>query len=373
LKYARIAVVFISVALAVSTAIPLSVYSFNLFRSDEAAYTGDAIQASVFANYSSNSYQSAVFPDAYHVQSDRPLVYVADYEAYIPHVAVSFDEALSIAVNWLKRVGPPMINWTLQYFSNSTAPPSWTFHFVHTDFLAYVTVDSVSGLVIEYESKYLRDFDPAVLDLNESEGIAVKFLTQENITIPSTARYIKGQPYDCQRFYTMVFQEYSGPVEVEGSQVVVRASAFTRRVSYYQYAWLGISAVDFSGALNPSMVERNAVLQVGELQEHQSLTWQNPELALAQVVSSIQSSGGAWRLSWILQPEEGNGNYSAEVRADAFSGDVYGFRSTTTSFVAVPEHATLLSAELLLGIGIMSAALLGTVIVVVALKRQSFS
>lgn len=369
----RITVALISIALALSTAIPLSVYSLNLFSSDEAVYLGEAIQTSVFADYASNSSQSAVFPDAYRVQTNRPLVYEADYDEYIPRITVSFDEALLIASNWLQRVGPPMINWTLQYYSNSTAPPSWTFHFVHTDFLAFVIVDSVSGSVIEYESKYLRDYDPAVLDLNESEGIVIKFLEQENVTIPDTARYIKGLPYDCQRFYSLVFQEYSGPVEVEGSQVVVRASAFTRGVSYYKYGWLGIPAVDFSGALDPSIVERNAVLQVGELQLHHSLTWQVPELTLAQVVSNAQSSGEVWRLSWILQPEDDNGNYSAEVHADAFSGDVYGFRSTSTSFVEVPEHATLLSTESLLAIGIVSAALLGTVVVVVALKRQKFS
>ncbi len=368
----RITVVFVFIALALSTVIPLSVYSLNLFSNDESSYTGEAIRTSVFADYASNGSQSAVFPDAYRVQTNRPLVYEADYNEYVSRIAVGFNEALVVAVNWLKRVGPPMINWTLQYYSNSTAPPSWIFHFVHPDFLAFVTVDSVSGLVIEYESKYLRDFDPEVLDLNEAEGIATNFLTQENITIPSTARYIKGQPYDCQRFYSLVFQEYSGPVEVEDSKVEVRASAFTRGVSYYRYGWLGIAAVDFSGALNPTMVERNAILQVGELQEHHSLTWQDPELALAQVDSSVQSSGGAWRLSWILQPEDGNGNYTAEVRADAFSGDVYGFRSTTTSFVAVPEHATLLSAESLLAIGIVSAALLGTVVVVVVFKRQTF-
>jgi hypothetical protein len=277
---------------------------------------------------------------------------------------VDYDRALDIAENWLQRIGPSMIIWDLLSHTNSTSPPSWTFYFTHVDFYAFVTVDAIKGLVIEYESKYLHDFDPTVLTLEESEELVQDFLEAEGIELPRTARYIKGEPYDCQRFFSLVFQEYVGPVKIEDSQVLVRASAFTRGISYYRYSWVGIESIDLSGVIAPEVAQRNSLLQLPEIGQVTEPEWSAKEIALSQIAPSDEDVDRKWRLSWILHLEDGNdSDYEAGVYVDAFSGNVFGFRSTESSFTEITERSSLYSTEVLFAIGGASFILLGVTMI----------
>jgi hypothetical protein len=245
-----------------------------------------------------------------------------------------------------------MIDWNLWYHLSSSTPPSWTFFFNHVDFLAFVIVDSLSGSVIEYESKYLHDFDPTPIDLLEAENFTKTFLESEDIILPSTARYITGEPYDCQRFYSLVFQEYSGLVKVDGSQVLVRTSAFTRGISYYKYSWLGISELDLSGVLSPESAQANALMQFSDLSTVLEPLWMGSQLTLVEMASDSTSNDTSWRLAWVFDlVDETDDEYDAEIMVDAYSGNIFGFRDSYNSFSLVLERTTFGSSEFLLGLG----------------------
>ncbi|MFW9848899.1 MAG: hypothetical protein ACFFF4_07145, partial [Candidatus Thorarchaeota archaeon] len=265
---------------------------------------------------------------------------------------IGYDEALVIAENWLIRIGPSMIEWNIWYHFSSDSPPSWTFYFNHIDFVAFVVVDSISGKVIEYESKYLHDYDPTPIDLLEAENFTKNFLESEGIILPTTARYITGEPYDCQRFYSLVFQEYSGLVKVDGSQVIVRTSAFTRGISYFKYSWLGISELDVSGVISPESAQSNALVQFTELASVSDPIWVGSQLTLFEMNNPDNENSTLWRLAWVLDLADGDDeDYSGNIIVDAYSGNIFGFRDSFNSFSLVTERTTFGSTEFLLGFG----------------------
>ncbi len=358
-------VIVLVISLSSTAILPFLNYSLNLWDSEGVTYIGEPISDSVFAEFIGDDGSSAIYPHAYDTRTIRPLVYETDYSEFVPQVMIDYDEALETAEDWLYRVGPDLISWSMFSHTNSTSPPSWTFYFTHVDFYAFVTVDAVTGSVIEYESKYLHDFDPTVLDLEEAETLVMNFLETENITLPNTARYIKGEPYDCQRFYSLVFQEYSGSVRVEDSQILARASAFTRGISYYKYSWVGIGQLDLTGVLKPIVAEQIALLQVPEISNVESPIWGPAEIALVKITPQNENSDRSWRLAWILSlTDETNDEYDAEVYADAFSGNTFGYRSSQTSYTDTIEMSSIQSTETLFAIGGISIALLGIVIVI---------
>ncbi|MCK5238523.1 MAG: hypothetical protein KAR33_03180 [Candidatus Thorarchaeota archaeon] len=352
IQHSRTLLIGVIITLLVISIIPIGVYYSNHWDQTTTDLEGVPIETTVFASYLGDNGSSLVFPDAYQSTTMRPLVLMSDYSEFAEREMIGYDDALEIAEDWLFRIGPSLIEWSLWYHFTSTTPPSRTFFFTHIDFLAFVVVDSLSGSVIEYESKYLHDYDPTVLDLQEAENLTMSFLESENIILPTTARYIAGEPYDCQRFYSLVFQEYSGLVKVDGSQVLVRTSAFTRGISYYKYSWLGISNLDLSGILSPEVAQQNVLLQFSELSTIVEPVWLGSELTLVEITSASDSNSTSWRLAWVFDlGDNEDDEYDAEIMVDAYSGNMFGFRDSYNSFKLVVEQTTLWSTEFLVGLG----------------------
>ncbi len=353
-------IVISMVSLLASSVIPIGVYFTHQWdQRTGTSILGTPLNETAFSSYAGENSSSLTYPNAYESTTMRPLVLMTNYDKFTEDSSVSYEDALTIAQNWLNRVGPSLIDWNLWYHLNSTAPPSWKFFFNHIDFIAYVVVDALDGTVIEYECKYLHDYDPTPLDLQEAENLTLAFLASEHIILPSTARYITGEPYDCQRFYSLIFQEYVGPVKVDGSQVFVRTSAFTRGISYYKYGWLGLSELDISGSLSPQVIQNNAQLQLGGLTDPVEPVWLRSEITLVELPNEANTGDRTWRLAWVLElGDNADEHYSAQVFSDAFSGNVFGFRDSYSSYSSVPEQTTLYSTEFLLGVSGMSAILL---------------
>ena len=374
-QVSRILTLATLISLIATSLIPIGIYMTNQWdQSSGTMILGEPLSMTVFSSYTGENGSSLVYPDAYESTTLRPLVLMTDYAKFIEERSVDYDEALSIAEDWVVRIGPPMIEWDLWYHLNSTDPPSWTFFFNHMDFVAFVSVDALEGTVIEYESKYLHDYDPTPLDLQEAENLTLSFMESENIILPSTARYITGEPYDCQRFYSLIFQEYAGPVKVDGSQVLVRTSAFTRGISYYKYSWLGISEIDLTGIVSPEVVQYNALLQLGGITNPAEPIWLQSELTLVELPAEGSTLVRTWRLAWVMElGDESNEDYDAQVFSDAFSGNVFGFRDSETSYSPVPERTTLYSTELPLGVSGISIVLLLVVGIYVKFRRRKTS
>ena len=364
--------------LVIGSVAPAIMYYQSLMSPTEAQYLGNPVEDSYFSDYVSDSPDSVFYPNAYSIVSTRPFIIEEDYSEFQTGFNVDYDTALDIANQWLSDAGPPMLTWQLQVASNSTEPPSWEFRYTHPDFRAYVIVDALSGSVIEYESKYLHDFYPDVLTLEEAEDITTDFLDTYEYEIPAGARYIEGEAYDCHRFYSLIFQEYAGPVKVESSAFIIRTSAFTRGVNYFRYQWLGLSAVDFSGVLSPTRIADNSLIQMDTLDDtpHTStlsmLDWTNQELALTSVASS---EGEAYRLAWILEfnatlNEE---EYEATLFVDGYSGNIFALRDISAPYRLVPERTSVLSTEFLLGASGFSLLVLVFVISYMLVKRYSHS
>jgi hypothetical protein len=348
----RTLLIGVFVSLLVVSAIPIGVYYSNLWDHNTTDLVGTPIESSGFADYVGENGSSVVYPDAYRSTTMRPLVLTTDYSEFVDEVMISYSEALGIAEAWLERIGPSMVTWNLWYHLSSTSPPSWTFFFNHVDFLAFVVVDSLTGRVIEYESKYLHDYDPTPINLAEAENFTKTFLEVENIILPSTARYITGEPYDCHRFYSLIFQEYSGLVKVDGSQVLVRTSAFTRGISYYKYSWLGISELDLSGVLSPDSAKSNALLQLSGMSSVSEPLWLESQLTLVEMLSDTSLNNTSWRLAWVFDfTDTTDDEYEAEIMVDAYSGNIFGFRDSYNSYSQVTEMTTFVSSEFLIGLG----------------------
>lgn len=340
------------VVLLVTSFIPFGFYYSSLWNQSTTDLEGSPIETSVFASFVGENGSSVIYPDAYESTTMRPLVLTSDYSEFVDESMIGYDEALVIAENWLIRIGPSMIEWNIWYHFSSDSPPSWTFYFNHIDFVAFVVVDSISGKVIEYESKYLHDYDPTPIDLLEAENFTKNFLESEGIILPTTARYITGEPYDCQRFYSLVFQEYSGLVKVDGSQVIVRTSAFTRGISYFKYSWLGISELDVSGVISPESAQSNALVQFTELASVSDPIWVGSQLTLFEMNNPDNENSTLWRLAWVLDLADGaDEDYSGNIIVDAYSGNIFGFRDSFNSFSLVTERTTFGSTEFLLGFG----------------------
>jgi hypothetical protein len=269
-------------------------------------------------------------------------------------MSVAREAAVEIAQEFLDGIGPSPVIWTLVSVINMTEIPAWKISFSHVDFLSYVVVDAVAGSVIEYESKYLHDFDPAPLSLNEAENLTKKFLRYYEVSIPKTAHYVKGEPYDCQRFYSLLFQEYAGPVNVEGSSIVIRASAFTRGISYYRYDWIGIDDIDTSYVIDEEIAKSNALSRYSVPSEYDEFRDESSVLALTEI--NIKGLGVYSRLSWIIRFETGP-NKDVTLFVDAFSGNLFGVRDTLSSFQQYTELPTLGSSGLLLTVAVFSASL----------------
>ncbi len=317
---------------------------------------GTPLEQSTFSNRSSTENQG-YYPNSYKVVTSRPYVIERDYAEYIPRIEINLSEALDIALEWLQRVGPPFVEWNLFTYSNSTSPPSWTLRFSHPDFSAYVIVDSIFGLIIEYESKYLHEYDPTPISLSEAEEFVHKFLKEEQIQLPSNSFYIRGQPYDCQRFYTLVFQEYVGPIKIEGSIVEIRASAFTRSISYYINHWIGINDIQTQGVVSLNYVKQSAVEQLGFFVNLDNLYWFEPELSLANYHSNDTDQ---YRLAWTisLSGEQQDNLFEATIFSDAYSGNVFAYRTSEESLHIIENESFRITPEISMIIG-MSSFLFG--------------
>jgi len=378
---AKGAAFLILVSLTLSAAIPYGVYTTNLWDSNTYQIDPEPITSSVFSNFTDNGADSLILPHPYSLISQRPFVVIENYSKYVPEISITYDEALVTARNWLTSVGPTFIMWDLLFSSNSTMPPSWNFRFSFPGFTSYVIVETVTGSVIEFEIVYLNIFDPIPLTLKEAEELAYEFLVEHNITIPETARYIRGLQYDCQRFRSLVFQEYVGPVKIEASSIVVRTSAFARGVSYFKTNWFGLDDIDVSGIIHSGVVQKNAQVRLADSNEHipeimnkSDIIWEVPELTLVRVIDPGISNSIIHRLTWVTNLHFASDS-TAEVRlySDPYSSNLFGFRSPSGSYATVLEMSTFYSSEFLLGSSVVFLVLLlasGSTIGLIAYKRR---
>ncbi len=332
-------------------AVPVAVYHGSLWDQEGAMVEGTPVIESAFSDYVADNRDSEIFPNAYKIRSSRPFLVSRDYSDFTP--SITSEAAAGIAQDFLEKVGPSSLAWTVASIANMTDLPAWQVSFSHVDFLAYVIVDSVAGSIIEYESKYLHDFDPAPLSLTEAENLTREFLQEFDVMIPNTAHYIKGEPYDCQRFYSLVFQEYIGSIMVEGSSIVIRASAFTRGISYYSYDWIGIDDIDTSYVIDENVAKSNALSRYSVPSEYPEFDHENSILALTEV--SLEGLGVYSRLSWVIRFETGPSK-DATLFVDAFSGNLYGVRDALRSFEQLDELPTLGSSDFLLMLTVFSTA-----------------
>lgn len=344
------AMLFILVVLF-GIAVPVIVYYGSLWDQEGTTREGTPVVESVFRSYIADIRDSEIFSDAYKIQSVRPFLMSRDYSSFVP--SITSEDATRIAQDFLQSVGPSSIAWTVANVINMADLPAWRVSFNHVDFLAYVIVDSVAGLIIEYESKYLHDFDPAPLSLNEAENLTKEFLQDYEIMIPNTAHYIKGEPYDCQRFYSLVFQEYAGQIKVESSSIVIRASAFSRGISYYSYDWIGIDDIDTTYVIDEEIAKSNALSRYSVPSEYDEFNHESSVLALTEV--NIEGLGVYSRLSWVIRFETGP-NKDVILFVDAFSGNLFGVRDTLRSFEQFDEFPTMGSSDFLLTLVVSSAA-----------------
>ncbi|MGY5876111.1 MAG: hypothetical protein RTU30_10220 [Candidatus Thorarchaeota archaeon] len=366
------AAIIILLSFSLSAAIPYGVYATNLWDSGMYSIVPKPVTNSTFSNITDSDPESLILPNPYSVISQRPLIITEDYSRHVPEIVVTYEEALQAARNWLASVGPSFIIWNLMVASNSTSPPSWNFRFTFPGFSSYVIVETVTGRVIEFEIIYHNDFDPTPLTLGEAEVLAYEFLVEHNISIPDTARYIEGLPYDCRRFYSIVFQEYMGPVKIEASNIVVRSSAFTRGVSYYKYNWFGLDDVDLSSIISPNIAQKNAdtrlteeIELIPEIANETDVVWEDSELTLVGLVDPAISNDTIHRLAWVTNLHFNISIRMFEIRlySDPYSSNLFGFRSPSSSYTTVLEKSTLYSSELLLGLSTLSVVSLSVSII----------
>ncbi|MHA1637814.1 MAG: hypothetical protein ACTSUB_07340 [Candidatus Thorarchaeota archaeon] len=351
----------ILVSLSLSAAIPFGLYTTNLWDSATYQIEPEPVGTSTFSNITDDGFSSIIFQQPYSLLSERPLIVIEDYSIYIPEISITYDEALQTARDWLASVGPSFIVWDLQYSLNSTAPPSLTFRFNYPGFISYVIVETVTGRVIEFEITYLHDFDPTPLTLDEAEKLAYEFLVEHNITIPETARYIRGLQYDCQRFYSIVFQEYVGPVKIEASSIVVRASAFIRGVSYFKFNWFGLDEIDLSGIISPRVVQNNTESRLAdnrflipEVTNYSDIVWEESELTLVEVIDSTISNDSIHKLAWVTNLYfKTDPQFEIRLYSDPYSSNLFGFRSSSSSYTTLVELNTFYSSGFLLSFSAM--------------------
>ncbi|MBD3406665.1 MAG: hypothetical protein GF411_11170 [Candidatus Lokiarchaeota archaeon] len=329
-------------------ALPLVGYSLSRWDMSSSNLEGTVVTDSSFSNFTSDTRYSAIYPNAFKIESQRPFLVTRDFQTF--DFIVDNESALSTATNFLQDVGPPFVNWTIQAILKVDIPPSWKILYNHVDFTAYVVVDAIEGQVIEYESRYLHEYDPTDITLLEAETIVSEFLTDYNIEIPFTARYIEGFPYDCRRFYSLVFQEYNGPIEIETSSIIVRASSFTHGISYYHYDWIGLDPIDTTHVVGQQLALSNALSIYEFPSEQNNLSLQTPKIALADVEDA--DGNHHLRLSWVLDFESEIENIRFYV--DAFSGNLFGIREEFEPYRAVQEHILIGSTSFLLGLPIIS-------------------
>ena len=341
--------VLILASLGIGTILPAGVYLTNLLDPQSVMIESEMVTDTVFANFTSDQ-ATSILPHPFQVISERPFVIEENYSHLADQISVTRDEALETALSMLDDVGPSFITWNLLVASNSTSPPSWKFRFSFPGFSAYVIVETVTGRVIEFEIQYLHDFEPTPLTLGQAENFSIQFLGKHNYTIPKTARYIEGFPYDCQRFFSLVFQEYAGPIEIEDSRIIVRASAFTQGISYFQYHWFGLDNIDTSGIIGPGLANLNlqSRLQQGdtivpELENSSDIVWETPELKLVGIQTQDSK---IHRLSWIINAwKNSTDQFDASFYLDSYTGNLYGFRSSDTSYTQIEEVLTVYSGE----------------------------
>jgi hypothetical protein len=222
--------------------------------------------------------------------------------------------------------------------------------------------------VIEFEIKYLHEFEPTPITLEQAENFTVDFLQTHNYSIPNNARYIEGFPYDCQRFYSLVFQEYVGPVMIEESRIIVRASAFTQGVGYFQHHWFGLNDIDISGIMGPDLVKLNLQTRLQQerilfpqFENETNIVWDEP---LLQMVEVTEDDAKLHRLSWVMNIiANTTDEFEARFYIDAFTGNLYGFRSSESAYTEVEEHLTIYSSTNLQNIVTISSMFLGASII----------
>jgi hypothetical protein len=348
-KEVLIASILILTLLGVGTILPAGFYVTNLLNPQSVMVESDNVTETIFANFTSVD-EPSILPHPVRVLSENPFIIEENYSHLVDQISVTYEDALDTALSMLNDVGPSFIRWNLLVASNITSPPSWKFRFSFPSFSAYVIVETITGRVIEFEINYLHDFEPTPLTLDQAENFTIHFLGVHNYTIPENARYIEGFPYDCQRFFSLVFQEYVGPIEVEDSRIIVRASAFTKGISYFQYHWFGLDSIDTSSIIGPELVKLNlqsrlqqADAVVLKLENSTDVTWEAPELKLARIETE---DAKIHRLSWLINAEANSTDqFEASFYLDAYTGNLYGFRSSDTPYSEIEEVLTAYSGE----------------------------
>lgn len=359
----KVLLVSIPVFLALSAALvyPLSILVLSPWDSRDYDIPGQALSDSPFASLQGAKAQSSILPESFVTLSTDPLILHESYERFENASLVGYSSALETAENWLSSVGPKSITWTLVGNSSLDTPPSWRFVFTFPGFSAFVIVERVTGRVIEYSMKYLHDFDPTPLTVDEAEALSLDFLRSQNYSIPTSARYMGGFPYDCWRFYEITLQEFVNNVAVPQSQIVVTASAFFRGISYFRYHWLGLGALDTGDFVSPSFAWNSALsredVQGDIIQNGSSMI--SAALTFVTITHSGQPSHPSFRLAWELDAEEASNN-TTETRlySSPTSGALFGYSSEREGYQPVEYVQTFYSIPVLVALVALSSVVL---------------
>ncbi|TFF67978.1 hypothetical protein EU520_01050 [Candidatus Thorarchaeota archaeon] len=350
-RYLFLVVVVLTV-LSIAILLPLSIILSSTWDSSQYDIPGQAVSDSAFASLEGESIHSEILPEAFETLSTDPLIIHESYERFTDRVLIDIDTARVTARDWLSVVGPASIEWTLTANYSQDAPPSWRFTFGFPGFIAYVIVERITGRVIEYSMKYLHDFDPTPLTAPEAETLSLNFLRDQDYSIPLSARYMGGFPYDCWRFYEITFQEFVGDIAVPQSHIVVTASAFFQGISYFRYHWLGLDIIESEGFISPSFTWSSAVARnrIDEDVFLEDYSLGDTTLIFVTTTEATEPVHPTFRLAWeirAISPSNDSMNDDVRLYASPTSGSLFGYRLESGGYRSVQHIETYHSIPVL--------------------------
>ncbi len=279
---------------------------------------GIDVSESAFAELINETPSVAVYPQTYVVKSENPFVIEFDYRE---SQLLSEFMAEQMAWEFLERVLPPDQLSQLVVEDRCTTLfgvlPRWMFLFANSstvpnDFVAFVTVNAISGDIMGYAGEPLLP-QGRIDNKSAAEAAAVAILKELGYQIPAHSRYRVGNFSMNKEIYRFSFTQAVGPVLIDSviGSFSVLLDAESGGIQDYRITWIEIDHVPTDGIISPSIgdvdTSRLVLTSVGSNKSMNSL-------------DSFQL-----RLCWLvdigLNPP---GDIDETLAIDAFSGDIVG-------------------------------------------------
>jgi hypothetical protein len=276
---------------------------------------GIDVNESAFAELINETPSVAVYPQTYVVKSEKPFVIEVDYR---DSQLLSESMAKRMAWEFLERVLPPDQLSQLVVDDPCTTLfgvlPRWMFLFANStvpnSFVAFVTVNAISGDIIGYAGEPLLP-QGRIDNKSAAEAAAVAILKELGYQIPAHSRYRVENFSMNKEFYRFSFEQAVGPVLIDWvGWFSVLLDTESGGIREFRISWIEIDHVPTDGIISPSIgdmdTSRLVLTSVGN-----NKSWDH--------LDSFQL-----RLCWLVDIGYPPGDPDETLAIDAFSGEIVG-------------------------------------------------